>query len=90
MMRWLMLLGVVMLLWLQITLWFGEGGVLKLWMLQRAITTQQSENEQLIERNRTLAAEVRDLKEGFTAIEERARSELGMVRQDEQFYQVLE
>ena len=81
----------VLLLLLQYRLWFGEGGVGDLLPLRERIARQEEENRRLAERNRRLRAEVRDLKaEGEEAIEERARSELGMIREDERFYQVVE
>ncbi len=79
-----------LLLLLQYRLWFGDGGIVKLWQLAAAVDTQKKENEQLNERNRALEAEVLDLKQGLEAIEERARTELGMVRRDETFFQVLD
>ena len=80
----------LVLLSLQIKLWFGEGGMRDVWRLEDSIAAQQVENEQLQERNRALAAEVIDLKQGLEAIEERARNELGMIREGEVFYQVVE
>jgi cell division protein FtsB len=61
-----------------------------MWRLQRQLDTQKTENEQLKERNRALEAEVKDLKQGLEAIEERSRSELGMIRKGETFYQIVE
>lgn len=78
------------LIGLQYPLWLGDGGALALWKLKREITLQQTENAQLKERNQALEAEVRDLKEGYEALEERARAELGMVRRGETFYQIIE
>jgi len=63
---------------------------LRVWDLSRQLATQQEKNSALKARNETLDAEVRDLKSGRAAIEERARSELGMIKQDEVFYQVLD
>lgn len=80
----------VMLVLLQYPLWFGSGGVLAVWALHREIDTQRAENARLDERNRVLAAEVVDLKQGLEAIEERARAELGMIKKGETFYQVIE
>ncbi len=80
----------LLLLLLQYRLWFGDGGLLTLWQLSDQVAQQQKENEQLRERNRSLEAEVVDLKQGLQAIEERARSELGMIKDDETFYQVVE
>jgi cell division protein FtsB len=78
-----------LLLVLQYRLWLGDGGMREVAVLRKAIEQQQAENDLLRERNRTLAAEVQDLKKGTTAIEERARTDLGMVGQRETFYQVV-
>lgn len=75
---------------LQYPLWFGSGGVLTLWRLNREIATQKIDNAKLKERNAALEAEVNDLKQGYEAIEERARAELGMVKKGETFYQVID
>lgn len=75
---------------LQYPLWFGSGGVLSSRTLNREIGAQQDENVLLTERNRTLAAEVVDLQQGLETVEERARSELGMVKKGETFFQVVE
>ena len=89
--RKLLIVGVgAILVLLQYPLWFGSGGLLTLWQLQREIDHQRAENARLKERNQALEAEVADLKEGLAAIEERARSELGMVKKGETFYQVIE
>lgn len=80
---------VTMLLALQYRLWVGDGGVREVVRLHAQIDHQRVENASLQERNRTLAAEVADLKKGTTAIEERARTDLGMVGQGETFYQVV-
>jgi len=79
-----------LLLLLQGQLWFGQGSLPDLWRLKRAVEAQQAENQGLEERNTSLAAEVQDLKSGLEAIEERARSELGMIRDGETFYQVTD
>ncbi len=81
---------IVLLVLLQYRLWFGDGGLIRLWELEQRIEQQRTENERLRERNRALTAEVRDLKHGLTAIEERARTELGMIKEGETFYQVVE
>lgn len=81
------LLGAVLLL--QYRLWLSDGGLREVWRLERAIAAQQEENAGLERRNRTLAAEVRDLKEGRVAIEERARTDLGMVGGSETFFQIV-
>ena len=74
---------------LQYRLWLSPNGMRDLWRTEQAIEVQTEENERLAERNRTLAAEVRDLKEGRAAIEERARTDLGMVGSNETFFQVV-
>jgi cell division protein FtsB len=81
---------IVLLVLLQYPLWFGGGGVYALWKLKREFAAQREENAGLRERNQVLAADVIDLKQGLAAIEERARSELGMIKQGETFYQVIE
>ena len=79
----------LLVLLLQYRLWLGEGGMREVTRLRAEIGAQREENGQLKERNRTLAAEVLDLKKGTTAIEERARTDLGMVGSGETFYQVV-
>jgi cell division protein FtsB len=81
---------VIVLLILQWRLWAGEGGVSDLRQLEEQLAAQQSENEALRLRNQMLESEVLDLKTGLEAIEERARSDLGMTREDEIFYRVIE
>jgi cell division protein FtsB len=71
-------------------LWFGKGGWLRVWELDRQVDAQRDTNTQLAARNAALNAEVMDLKQGYDAIEERARSDLGMVKQDEVFFQILQ
>lgn len=75
---------------LQYNLWIGNGSLTEVHHMQQAKQLQIKENERLLDRNRSLAAEVHDLKNGHDAIEERARSEMGMIRQDETFYQIME
>ena len=74
----------------QYPLWLGKGGWLRVWEVERQIRMQREVNRQLQARNQALDAEVRDLKVGLDAIEERARSELGMIRQNEIFFQLIE
>ena len=74
---------------LQYPLWFGKGGWLRVRDLDRQVVAQQAVNAGLKARNDALDAEVRDLKQGLDAIEERARAELGMIRKDETFYQLV-
>ena len=75
---------------IQVPLWLGKGGWLRVWEVERQLTVQRAKNAQFEARNGALAAEVRDLKQGLEAIEERARYELGYVRSDEVFFQVVE
>ena len=89
-MKWLTIVLLALLGLIQYPLWFGKGGWLRVWDVDRQITAQREVNSKLKVRNAALDAEVRDLKQGLEAIEERARSELGMIRQDEIFFQVLE
>ena len=79
----------VLLVALQYPLWIGKGSWLKVWELDRSVTAQKDQNAKLKARNDALDAEVRDLKEGLEAVEERARLELGMIKKDETFYQVI-
>ena len=74
----------------QYPLWLGKGGWLKVWDIDRQVSEQKVRNEKLMVRNASLDAEVRDLKQGSEAIEERARYELGMVKEGEIFVQVLD
>ena len=92
-MRWLRVLLVALvglLVLLQVRLWTGEGGRRSVAVLERGLQAQTRENAGLQQRNAALAAEVEDLKSGETAVEERARSELGMIRPGETFYRVVE
>lgn len=86
--KWIFL-GLFMLLVMQFMLWTGEGSMIDFFGLQRSINHQISENQTLIERNAALTGDVIDLKEGSEAIEERARNEMGMIKQGETFYQVV-
>ncbi len=87
-MRRIPLILAALILLLQYPLWFGKGGWLKVWELNREVEAQQRVNQQMQARNAVMDAEVRDLKQGTDAIEERARSELGMVRPGEVYFQV--
>ena len=89
-MKWLAITLFALLIILQLALWFGEGSLGEVWRLRQQVDAQQKENTQLRERNAALEAEVRDLKQGLDAIEERARNELGMVKEGERFYQIVE
>lgn len=81
---------VAMLLVLQFSLWLGDFGLIRYWQLENRVEAQIEVNERLQARNRQLQAEVIDLKHGTDALEERARSQLGMVKEGEEFYQVIE
>lgn len=87
-MRWLALVLLAVLVLLQYPLWLGKGGWLRVWEVDRQLQQQKETNRNLEMRNAGLDAEVRDLKQGYDAIEERARFELGMIRQDEVFVQI--
>jgi len=88
-MKWLAAALALAILLLQYRIWLSDDGVRQVTGLRRAVAVQRAENEQLAERNRQLAAEVRDLKTGLDALEERARSDLGMIARNETFYQVV-
>lgn len=89
-MKALTLIFVVLIALLQYPLWLGKGSWMRVWNVNQQIEAQKIKNKTLNQRNTTLSAEVRDLKQGNAAIEERARSELGMIKQDEVFYQVID
>ena len=75
---------------LQYELWLGEGSLATMWQLQQGIDEQKKENKKIANRNESLLAEVNDLKKGDTAIEERARNELGMIKKGETYIQVVD
>lgn len=77
-------------LWMQYRLWLSPDGMQDVWRLEKAVAEQREANRILRERNSSLEAEVRDLKEGLEAVEERARTELGMIGEGETFHQVIE
>ena len=87
-MRILALVFALLILALQYPMWLGKGGWLQVRELDRQVEAQQQANAELKARNAALDADVRDLKQGYEAIEERARSELGMIRHDEVFFQL--
>lgn len=89
-MRWVAGALLVVLLVLQYQLWIADGGIPDAWTLQKELEAQVEENRRLEERNAALAAEVEDLKSGLAEVEERARAELGMIKDGEVFYQVVE
>ncbi|WP_313957285.1 cell division protein FtsB [Sedimenticola selenatireducens] len=88
--RTLILLLIVMLMVLQYRLWVGEGSLAELYLLKEDIELQKAELQLMRRRNQALQAEVNDLKKGLEAIEERARNDLGMIREGEIFYQIIE
>ncbi len=90
MFRLLTLVLLALLVYLQVQLWTGEGGRAQVATLEESVKRQRSENRQLAARNHALEAEVADLKEGESAVEERARAELGMIRPGEEFYRVVD
>ncbi|WP_417597206.1 cell division protein FtsB [Oceanospirillum sp.] len=90
MFRFLNLILVVLILLLQVRLWFGESSLPETWQLESRIETRKAENADLAKRNEALAAEVADLRRGLDAIEERARYELGMVRPNETFFLLID
>jgi cell division protein FtsB len=83
------ILGALIIL-VQVPLWLGKGGWLRVWEVDRQLDAQRAKSEQLQVRNQALDAEVRDLKQGLDALEERARYELGMIKSDEVFFQIVE
>jgi cell division protein FtsB len=87
-MRTLAAIFALLILALQYPIWLGKGGWLRVRELDREVETQRQVNAQLEARNVALDADVRDLKQGFEGIEERARFELGMTRHDEVFFQL--
>jgi cell division protein FtsB len=88
-MRVLLAILLLLLLALQFKMWFGEGGYRDVQRLAQRVEEQAQENEALAQRNLELQAEVEDLRQGLEAIEERARSELGLIKEGEEFYQVV-
>ena len=86
--RWPALVLVALILLLQWPLWLGKGGWLRVWDVDRQLGAQREANQKLEQRNAGLEAEVKDLKTGRDAVEERARFELGLIRPDEVFVQV--
>ena len=89
-MRILAAVLVALMVLVQFPLWLGKGGWLRVWDLDRQVQAQKDLNGRVQKRNGVLDAEVRDLKQGLEAVEERARYELGMVKQDEVFFQIVE
>lgn len=90
MVRWVALILLALLIVLQLRLWIGDGSMREVENLRSHLAEQKRENERLKARNDALSAEVQNLKEGRDAIESRARSELGLIKPGETFYQVVE
>ena len=88
-MRALLAILLLTLILLQLKVWFGEGGFSDVRRLEQRVEEQAVENAALEQRNRKLQAEVEDLRQGLGAVEERARSELGLIKENEEFYQVV-
>jgi len=89
-MRLLIFILLILFFVLQYRLWVGEGSLAEVSNLSDRVEAQKIENQRLKDRNAVLDAEVQDLKTGYEAIEERARSELGMIKDDETFYQIVD
>lgn len=89
-MKWLSGVLLILLLVLQYRLWIADGGIPDLRRLQRELAEQRAINEHLEARNRALEAEVEDLKKGLGAVEELAREDLGMIKEGETFFQIVE
>ena len=89
-MRYTVIFLLILLLLLQYKLWLGDGSIPGIWDLKDSLAMQRDENERLRERNLALEADVKDLREGQEAIEERARMELGMVKEGETFFQIVD
>jgi len=89
-MRLVIVVLIALLLVLQYDMWVGEGSFANVARLEQSLEAQKQENALLRERNKALEADVKDLKTGTSAIEERARSELGMIKKDETYYQLAD
>lgn len=88
-MRTLLLILLCLIALVQYSLWLGKGGWLQVRDLDRQIKVQEDNNQKMQGRNAAIEADVRDLKQGYAAIEERARNQLGMIKDDEVFFQVI-
>lgn len=89
-MRLITIILAILLVLIQYPLWFGKGGWRRVWELDQQVTAAQKRNEDLKARNAKLESDVRDLKDGTDAIEERARYEMGMIKQGETFVQIID
>jgi len=88
--KWLIILGAILLLQLQSRVWIGEGSIMQLARLKKLIKTERLANQRLIDRNDKLDVQVRALKHQSQALEEHARTELGMIKKDETFYLIID
>lgn len=89
-MRWLLVVLTLIFLSLQYRLWVGEGSLAQKQVLQHKVETQQQKNQVQLERNKILASDVSNLKDGLESVEERARTDLGMIKEGETFYMVVD
>ena len=89
-MRSILLILILVLIGLQYKLWLGDGSLLQWQQLEKKIAVQKKENDALASRNRAIEADILELKSGDQALEEQARYELGMVKNDETYYQFVE
>ena len=89
-MRWLLVIFILFFLFLQYRLWVGEGSLAQRQVLQHKVEVQKQKNKALNDRNKILANEVESLKEGLESVEERARTDLGMIKDGETFYMVVD
>ena len=89
MMRWAIIILILLLLAMQYKLWFESGGLHQMQNLRHEIAIRQLQDQELAKQNDQLRAEVKDLKQGVDAAQERARTELGMVKQNEEYYQIV-
>lgn len=89
-MRWLIIVLGTLLIMMQYPLWIGDSSLPDAWRLQEQIEQQMLENAQLTDRNKVLESEVYDLKHGLEVVEEKARNELGMIKPNETYYQIIE
>lgn len=89
-MKWLTAVLIVIIAFLQYRLWIGDGSLAHVTRLKTEIKKQREENARLVERNRLLAAEVDALKNGLDAVEERARTQMGMIKEGETFYMIVD
>ncbi len=88
-MKWIVLILIALFILLQYKLWLAKDGVDQTWLLHQKLDQLEQKNNEKQQRNQALAAEIKDLKQGYVAVEERARSELGMIKKGEVFYQII-